>query len=444
MTDAIPIRVLSFNILAECYVGSFYKINPKDVMKSSAREDAVLSELERYSPDVIALQEVEEAFWNNKLKTALEKNGYKGIIDMKKCEKVDGLVTMWKDDRFYMIDRKCVIQPKSQGEYARGQVSSVVTLVGHDSKKDPVPFIIASTHLLYNPKRGDIKLMQLSKLLDETYKSKKRCEDSQNIIPALIICGDFNFCPQSPLYTFMIERQIEFAHYEPKKLSGQYLMEIHDFYKIDQDGHNGLGGTLPVISHDMRCREKNVSDDMRCRKNHASDDMAYCGNRLSNKMVWSKAKEHFDNKTVTRWYHEDNPEVILRHPMQLKSAYSTKHSCFPYVSEPAYTGYHSTQKGVVDYIFYDHTGLEVLQLLEMPDMHEIIRAGEMPNTMWPPSDHLSLIVDFQYVTKDELSEIEEYVTKDELSEIEEYVTKDELSEIEEGQLESEEGLDPIT
>lgn len=56
---------------------------------------------------------------------------------------------------------------------------------------------VANTHLLFNPKRGDIKLGQLTVLfqgIEEIIKSSK--SDPNAIIP-VAICGDFNFTTDS-------------------------------------------------------------------------------------------------------------------------------------------------------------------------------------------------------------------------------------------------------
>lgn len=59
---------------------------------------------------------------------------------------------------------------------------------------------VANTHLLYNPRRGDIKLAQLALLLAEV--DKLSCTSDGPRCP-IILCGDLNATPSSPLYQLL-------------------------------------------------------------------------------------------------------------------------------------------------------------------------------------------------------------------------------------------------
>lgn len=67
---------------------------------------------------------------------------------------------------------------------------------------------VVTTHLLYNPRRGDIKLAQLALLLAEI--SRVALQDDGTTCPVLL-CGDFNSVPTSPLYTFITDSKLEYA-----------------------------------------------------------------------------------------------------------------------------------------------------------------------------------------------------------------------------------------
>lgn len=68
------------------------------------------------------------------------------------------------------------------------------------STEAPGPLLcVVNTHLLFNPRRGDVKLAQLAILLaemDQVVRSLKARGTSCN----LIMCGDFNSVPHMPLY----------------------------------------------------------------------------------------------------------------------------------------------------------------------------------------------------------------------------------------------------
>ena len=75
-------------------------------------------------------------------------------------------------------------------------------------------FCVATTHLLFSPSRGDIKLAQLQYFLAEI----DRYTDSQC---PLILCGDFNAQLQSPLYQFLINGYLKYDGYRCVEISGQ-------------------------------------------------------------------------------------------------------------------------------------------------------------------------------------------------------------------------------
>jgi hypothetical protein len=81
---------------------------------------------------------------------------------------------------------------------------------------------IANTHLLFNPKRGDIKLAQLQLLFAEI--DKIAYFESENNTPnyyPIILTGDMNSEPNCPLYTFMKSGKLHYSGLIACDLSGQ-------------------------------------------------------------------------------------------------------------------------------------------------------------------------------------------------------------------------------
>lgn len=68
---------------------------------------------------------------------------------------------------------------------------------------------VVNTHLLFNPRRGDVKLAQLAILLaevDQVVQTLKASGMSYN----LIMCGDFNSVPHMPLYQLITTGQLNY------------------------------------------------------------------------------------------------------------------------------------------------------------------------------------------------------------------------------------------
>ena len=62
-------------------------------------------------------------------------------------------------------------------------------------------FVVATTHLLYNPKRQDIRLVQIQILLAELDRISK-IQDIEANVP-VILTGDFNLQPNTAPYNLL-------------------------------------------------------------------------------------------------------------------------------------------------------------------------------------------------------------------------------------------------
>jgi protein angel len=96
--------------------------------------------------------------------------------------------------------------------------------LSRNSTSDDV-FCVATTHLLFSPKRGDIKLAQIQYFLAEIDRLSMKDSTLNSYYP-IIICGDFNAQPQSPLSKFLINGHIKYDTYRSIEISGQIPQSI--------------------------------------------------------------------------------------------------------------------------------------------------------------------------------------------------------------------------
>ena len=78
---------------------------------------------------------------------------------------------------------------------------------------------MATTHLLFNPKAGDVKLAQLSCLLAELHQLASTSD--QGLHPC-ILCGDFNSVPGSPLLRFIGESRLDYSALSALQIAGYF------------------------------------------------------------------------------------------------------------------------------------------------------------------------------------------------------------------------------
>ncbi len=107
---------------------------------------------------------------------------------------------------------------------------------GSRTDRSSQKLLVANTHLLYNPKRGDVKLGQLALLLASLDSAARKPSQSASTSTGpgaqaavgvkgekypVILCGDFNSEPLSPLYKFLVGRTLKYEGQKQCELSGQ-------------------------------------------------------------------------------------------------------------------------------------------------------------------------------------------------------------------------------
>ena len=104
-------------------------------------------------------------------------------------------------------------------------VGIIVLLESMNDRLPKKTICVATTHILFNPKRGDCKLAQLIYLLASidrmAFRGLELNEKKARYHPT-IICGDFNLAYKSVLYNFLRSSQLpNYREYNRCLMSGQ-------------------------------------------------------------------------------------------------------------------------------------------------------------------------------------------------------------------------------
>lgn len=145
-------------------------------------------------------------------------------------DKTDGCATFFKQSRFTLVKSKCISFRKPDVRLMdRDNVAIVVLLKPKCKTRKPASqksnnlICVSNTHLLFNPKRGDIKLAQLTCLFAEINEiariTSPECGDCQH--HPIICCGDFNSTPYSQIYNFVERGYLNYNGMFRENLSGQ-------------------------------------------------------------------------------------------------------------------------------------------------------------------------------------------------------------------------------
>ncbi|XP_077179427.1 protein angel homolog 1 isoform X2 [Paroedura picta] len=219
-------RVMSYNILAQDLIEQsphLYMHCHPDILSWSYRLANLLQEIQHWDPDILCLQEVQENHYWEQVEPTLVMMGFACIYKRRTGRKTDGCAICYKQSKFQLISANPVEYFRPGLDILNRDNVGLVLLLQPllpESLGDKAirPLCVANTHILYNPHRGDIKLAQMALLLAEIDKTAKLVDGSYCPI---VLCGDLNSVPDSPLYKFIRNGQLHYHGMPAWKVSGQ-------------------------------------------------------------------------------------------------------------------------------------------------------------------------------------------------------------------------------
>ncbi|XP_071151209.1 protein angel homolog 2-like isoform X1 [Mytilus edulis] len=374
--------IMSYNILAQNLLEDnkyLYRESPQQVLDWKYRSEKLLQEIQALNAEILCLQEVNKQHYTVFLEPKLKQLGYNGVYVKRTGDKLDGCATFYKREKFTL--EQSVSVPYYKSNYSlldRDNVGLVVKLRPHKhpySEEDSI--CVANTHLLFNPRRGDVKLGQAMCLLAEIDKVAKT---NRNHRCQVLICGDFNATPFSDLYKFMVQGFLRYEGLLTRTISGQ---------------REGQYGKDNYLSRDFFPSDVNISDQ--CQ--HIESENKHAARRSHHQENYGHRSNPAVSQSSGCIWHKLNLVSTYRHTIERLGHY-----------EREVTTQHSADACTVDYIFYSvqhrnvhtrrnkHTTSNVLEdklrLLGrwgLMSSREIQELGNLPN-QYNPSDHLPLLV----------------------------------------------------
>ncbi|CAB1433904.1 unnamed protein product [Pleuronectes platessa] len=380
--------VMSYNILSQELLQDnpyLYSHCEPGVLPWEYRLPNLLAEIQQHDADILCLQEVQEDHYENQIKPALQGLGYQCEYKKRTGSKPDGCAVIFKSSRLSLVSSNPVefFRP-SDALLDRDNVGLVVLLRPNNvvGKSDPSGFIcVANTHLLYNPRRGDIKLAQLAILLAEIRRLSRLPDGSTNPV---VLCGDFNSTPLSPLYGFLTTGCLDYRGLQIGMVSGQ---------EKSPRGQRLL--TSPIWSQSLginpQCQYENKHTAESCPDSISPTAVE---GAISNLTV-----EDLVNKTAASAFNR----AKIEHKLNLKSSYQHR---LRHDGRPEITTCHSRTAITVDYILFTPEfpaspsspsvrGLELLGRLSLVGQSELEEVNCLPNPRHS-SDHLPLLARFRF------------------------------------------------
>jgi len=229
-TRAFRFTFVSYNILSQSCLEDnkhLYDASPPEVLEWDHRKHNLLKEIMHFKADIISLQEVNQNVYDDFFKPNMEMQGYKGVYKRRTGEeKQDGCAIFYHAEKFELKKTLPIDFNRGVEILDRNNVALLIML---QPKKDwtggqDMRLCVATTHLLFNPKRGDIKLAQLAVLLAELDRFTRKGIEPGTGMPLYhpsILCGDFNAVPYSEIYRLVHRGRLKYENLVSKDISGQ-------------------------------------------------------------------------------------------------------------------------------------------------------------------------------------------------------------------------------
>ncbi|XP_010640848.1 protein angel homolog 2 isoform X3 [Fukomys damarensis] len=373
--------VMSYNILSQDLLednSHLYRHCRRPILHWSFRFPNILKEIKHFDADVLCLQEVQEDHYGAEIRPSLESLGYHCEYKMRTGRKPDGCAICFKHSKFSLLSVNPVeFYRRDIPLLDRDNIGLVLLLQPKIPCAASRTICVANTHLLYNPRRGDIKLTQLAMLLAEI--SNVAHQKDGSFCP-IVMCGDFNSVPGSPLYSFIKEGRLNYEGLAIGKVSGQ-----------EQSSRGQRILSIPIWPPNLGISQNCVYEVQQVPKVEKSDGDSTQIQLEKTEVLVTAEKLSSD----------------LQHHFSLSSVYS---HYLPDTGIPEVTTCHSRSAITVDYIFYsaekegvaEHPGAEValagglklLARLSLLTEQDLWTVNGLPNEN-SSSDHLPLLAKFR-------------------------------------------------
>ncbi|KAF9547701.1 hypothetical protein CPC08DRAFT_729657 [Agrocybe pediades] len=189
--NAETVSIMSYNILCERYATEkVYGYTPSWALAWSYRKGRILNEIVKHDVDVLCMQEVDIAQYEDYFSVHLAQRGYEGVFwpksrykTMKESDRrlVDGCATFFKSDKYKLVEKHLVefsaLAMQRQDFKKTDDMFNRVLGKDHlavicllEDKHTGTRLIVVNTHIHWDGAYKDVKLVQVALLVEEVEK----------------------------------------------------------------------------------------------------------------------------------------------------------------------------------------------------------------------------------------------------------------------------------
>ena len=452
ITETLPntkslIRIVQYNILCDSLLPVSTRILEEDLkllphLSWENRSKKIINELKTLNPDLISITEIEN---DEKFMRELNNSGYELAFKPRTGKHSEGCAIAWKAEKYEMIDLLSLAFNMNKdgnnnlnGVYSRDNIA-LIGIFKIKNKENAI-IVFATTQLVFNTKRGDIKLGQIYQLVLTLEELRKKYEEELKNKVYIIFASDLNCVPKSGVYKLLTTGQLNCNHINKILLSGQDMENLQYVNPPTKIKGFLLKGILKNYNEEPKKNNFKNNFNFKDYNKESGGDLPFQDNvRWFNELCRIKPiiSEHSIQLDYDNQYRYEDNNLILKLPLTFKSAYSTlaknvveyfngKYNEIPFNLLENYdkteingvkiskneiektndfvksltleniVSYYSNDTILsLDYIFYyaKNNDIKVARILNAPDIFKMcFDIGYMPNEIFP-SDHLSIAAD---------------------------------------------------
>lgn len=431
------LRFVSWNILGDANAANnphlYRQCDPRALAN---RQPQIIDGILRLNPDIVGLQEVEN--WDLDYLPALHAAGLQGVFKQRTGDaQVDGVALVWRTKRLTLlhIEALSYAQLLTEGVKDRALFETFnkgnVGLLGlFRDNLNGRELVVATTHLLWNPNRGLVKLKQAQCILNRSAAlsaagaqaeplplplvaaasvSGSSKADTKKVslvaaptpkagaagtsmsgiasLRACVLLGDFNCCPGSPLYHFLLGGRLRAPLRTEGTWDGQKASHSHS-----HKGGNPHARLLPPPLPPPAAMTTIRKTAWPLRPTVTTGTTVTTG-KPSQSGGGDGGGGHGGGDRGGRSLSSDgamDDQVDESHALlPLVSAYGRTSG------EPECTSFHGGFQGTVDYILFTESQFSVISKLPTPSRGELRRRRSLPD-MAMPSDHVPIAADLEW------------------------------------------------
>jgi len=205
-------RVLSYNILAQTNLTghqNLYRGKPQYLLEWDYRWSGIQREINTFNPDIVTFQEVQFSgpdHFSEQIKPWFTQLGFEDVSQRRTGDKQDGCAIFFRKDMFNLMSSRGILYKQNDVPLLdKDNIGLVCCLRTNTGSR----LVVATTHLLFNPKRHDIRLAQTALLLTELDRIAWD-KNKRSYVP-VILTGDLNTQPFSDTYNLITRGHVRYA-----------------------------------------------------------------------------------------------------------------------------------------------------------------------------------------------------------------------------------------